>query len=113
MDDCIFCKIIKKEVPSTLVYENEHIYAFRDIHPQAKTHILVVTKKHISSLMETNIGAEMLKHLLEAIKEITKKEKIDLSGFRIVTNNGPDAGQTVFHLHFHVLGGEKLSDKMA
>jgi histidine triad (HIT) family protein len=113
MDDCIFCKIIKKEIPSTFVYENEHIYAFRDIHPQAKKHILVIPKKHISSVMEANLGAEMLKHIFDGIKEITKQEKIDLTGFRITTNNGPDAGQTVFHLHFHVLGGEILSDKMA
>jgi histidine triad (HIT) family protein len=113
MNDCIFCKIIKKEIPSTAVYENEHVYAFRDIHPQAKHHILLVPKQHVGSVMETNTNSETLKHIFDAVKEVAKKEKIDSSGFRITTNNGPDAGQTVFHLHFHILGGEKLSDKMA
>jgi len=113
MSDCIFCKIIKKEIPSATVYENENIYAFRDIHPQAKHHILIVPKKHISSVVETNTSSETLKHMFDAVKEIAKQEKIETSGFRVTVNNGPDAGQTVFHLHFHLLGGEKLSDKMA
>ena len=113
MNDCIFCKIIKKEIPSTVVYEDKNVYAFRDIHPQAKQHILVVPKKHISSVMETDTNSETLKQIFEAIKEITKQEKIDSSGFRVTANNGPDAGQTVFHLHFHLFGGERLSDKMA
>ena len=113
MSDCIFCKIIKKEIPSTAVYENEHVYAFRDIHPQAKHHILVVPKEHVNSVMETNTGSGTLKHMFDAIKEITKQQKIDTNGFRVTVNNGPDAGQTVSHLHFHILGGERLSDKMA
>ena len=113
MSDCLFCKIIKKEIPSTFVYENENVYAFRDIHPQAKQHILVVPKKHITSIMETDTSSQTLKQVCDAIKEIAKQERIDLSGFRITINNGPDAGQTVFHLHFHLLGGERLSDKMA
>ena len=113
MKDCIFCKIIKKEIPSTVVYEDQNVYAFRDIHPQAKQHILVIPKKHISSVMETDTNSETLKQIFDAIKEITKQENIDSSGFRVTTNNGPDAGQTVFHLHFHLFGGERLSDKMA
>ena len=113
MSDCLFCKIIKKEIPSNVVYENENVYAFRDIHPQAKYHILVIPKKHVSSVTEIDTGSETLKNIFDAIKEITKQEKIDSTGFRVITNNGPDAGQTVFHLHFHILGGERLSDKMA
>ena len=113
MSDCIFCKIIKKEIPSTAVYENENIYAFRDIHPQAKTHILIIPKKHISSVTQIDTSSETLKQIFDGIKQIAKQEKIDPSGFRVVTNNGPYAGQTVFHLHFHILGGERLSDKMA
>ena len=113
MSDCIFCKIMKKEIPSTVVYENENVYAFRDIHPQAKHHILVVPKKHVSSVMETNTGSEILKNIFDAIKEIAKQQKMDTTGFRVTVNNGPDAGQTVFHLHFHIFGGERLSDKMA
>jgi histidine triad (HIT) family protein len=112
MNDCLFCKIIKKEIPSTAVYENEFVYAFRDIHPQAKHHILIVPKQHIASVMETDTSSKTLKQVFDAVKEIVKKEKIDASGFRVVANNGPDAGQTVFHLHFHILGGERLSDKM-
>ena len=113
MNDCIFCKIIKKEIPSTAVYENEFVYAFRDIHPQAKQHILLVPKQHIASVMETDTSSTTLKQVFDAVKEIAKKEKMDPSGFRVVVNNGPNAGQTVFHLHFHILGGERLSDKMA
>ena len=113
MNDCIFCKIIKKEIPSTAVYENEFVYAFRDIHPQAKQHILLVPKQHVTSVMETDTGSRTLKQVFDAVKEIAKKEQMDPSGFRVVVNNGPDAGQTVSHLHFHILGGERLSDKMA
>ena len=113
MNDCIFCKIIKKEIPSTTVYENEFVYAFRDLHPQSKQHILLVPKQHVASVMETDTNSKTLKHVFDAVKEIAKKEKMDPSGFRVVVNNGPDAGQTVFHLHFHILGGERLSDKMA
>jgi histidine triad (HIT) family protein len=112
MNDCIFCKIVKKEIPSTAVYENEFVYAFRDIHPQAKHHILLVPKQHVASVMDTDTNSNMLQHVFDAVKEISKKEKIDASGFRVVVNNGPNAGQTVFHLHFHILGGERLSDRM-
>ncbi len=113
MNDCIFCKIINKEIPSTLVYENESVYAFKDIHPQATKHILLVPKKHISSVIDLDTNSLTLKQLFDAVKEISKKENIDISGFRLVINNGPDAGQTVSHLHIHMIGGERLSDKMA
>jgi len=112
MNDCIFCKIIKKQIPSAAVYEDENLYAFRDIHPQAKHHILIVSKAHIASVMEMDTNSEILKNIFEAIKKIAKQEKI-LNGFRVTVNNGADAGQTVFHLHFHLIGGERLSDKMA
>jgi len=113
MNDCIFCKIIKKEIPSTLVYEDENIYAFRDIHPQAKHHILVVPKLHIGSTMDIDTTSPTLKQMFDAVKKIAKQENIHSSGFRVTVNNGPDAGQTVSHLHFHIIGGERLSDKMA
>ena len=111
MGDCIFCKIINKDIPSSKVFENEHVYAFKDINPQAKHHILVIPKKHVSSIIDAD--TETLNNIFSAIKDITITENINNSGFRIVTNNGPDAGQTVFHLHFHLIGGEKLSDRMA
>lgn len=114
MEDCLFCNIIKGNIPSTKVYENEYVYAFRDINPMAKVHVLVIPKVHIASvngINETNI--EVLSHIFLAIKEIVKIENIEQSGYRVVTNCGDDACQSVHHLHFHILGGNKLEDKMA
>ncbi len=111
MDGCIFCKIIKGEIPSKKVYEDSNVYAFSDIHPQAKHHILFVPKQHISGLTELN-DKETLNNIFFAIKKVTKELGIDGTGYRVCANNGPDAGQTVFHVHFHVLGGQRLSDKM-
>ncbi|MFH1223959.1 MAG: histidine triad nucleotide-binding protein [Pseudomonadota bacterium] len=113
MNDCLFCKIIKKEIPSTFVYEDENTYAFRDIHPQAKTHILVVTKKHIASVDEITPSDNTLNNIFTAIRNIAAQEKISGSGYRASVNKGSDAGQTVAHLHFHIMGGGKLSGKMA
>jgi len=108
MTDCIFCKIIAGEIPSQRVYEDEHVYAFRDITPQAPVHILVVPKEHIESIAEiTAANSPKAAKCLEAIVEIAKSEGLD-NGFRVITNTGADAGQTVFHLHFHLLGGAKL-----
>lgn len=112
MKDCIFCKIINKEIPSEAIYNDENIYAFKDINPQAPIHILVVPKKHFSSIMELNDSA-IFNELCSAIQKIVKKLNIESSGFRLVVNNGKDAGQLVEHLHFHILAGKKLSDKMA
>ena len=113
MSDCLFCKIIAGEIPSTKVYEDDHVFAFRDINPQAPTHILVVPKEHIESvavLDETN--ADAAARCLTAAAKIARAEGLT-GGYRVVSNCGDDAGQTVHHLHFHILGGERLNDKMS
>ena len=109
MSDCIFCKIINKEITSELLYEDEHIVAFKDIRPKAPIHILVVTKEHIASLKEIEPKHEKLMfHAITKLNEIAMQHK--LSGFRTIVNTGPESGQEVFHLHFHILGGsEKLA----
>ena len=113
MNDCIFCKIINKEIPSTIVYEDDEILAFRDINPLAPTHILVIPKKHISSLIDLKEDDEMLiGKIYTTINKIAKQERIDEKGFRVVVNCGEDGGQEVKHLHFHILGGEKLGIKI-
>ena len=110
--DCIFCKIIKGEIPSSKVYENECVYAFRDINPQAPVHILVVPKEHISSVDEiTADNSALVAKIFEAIPEIAKAEKLD-GGYRVITNCGADACQSVKHLHFHILGGAQLGEQM-
>jgi len=113
MNDCIFCRIIKKEIPSNIVYEDDEILAFRDINPVAPVHILVIPKKHISSVIElTEEDALLIGKIYTAINEITKMEKIDQKGFRVIANCGEDGGQEVKHLHFHILGGKKLGTKI-
>lgn len=112
MDNCLFCKIIAGEIPSTKVYEDECVYAFRDINPQAPVHILVVPKEHIccaDAIDETNSMAAA--KCFEAIAKIAKAEGLE-NGYRVINNCGADGGQTVMHLHFHILGGVKLSEKM-
>lgn len=105
-DDCIFCKIIKGEIPSTKVYEDELCYAFRDIAPAAPVHILVVPKAHIASAADiTKHNSAIVSHIYEVIARLAKEEGLE-GGYRVVTNVGPDAGQTVMHLHFHLLGGK-------
>ena len=111
--DCIFCKIIAGEIPSKKVYEDDEIYAFYDINPQAPTHILVIPKKHISSMAEVNAeNIDTVAHLMKMIPIIAKDAQLE-GGFRIVSNAGDDACQSVHHLHFHILGGRKLSETMA
>ena len=113
MNDCLFCKIIAGEIPSTKVYEDERVLAFRDIAPQAPTHILVIPKEHIASVAEINEkNSAVVSHIFEVIAKIAKDEKLD-GGYRVVSNCGDDAGQTVHHLHFHILGGKKLNVEMA
>jgi histidine triad (HIT) family protein len=107
---CLFCKIIAKEVPSKAVAENEHAYAFHDIHPGAPTHVLVIPKKHITGLHEaTPEDAAVLGQLLLMARDVAEQLGLHEKGYRVVVNNGPDAGQSVFHLHVHVLGGRKLA----
>ncbi len=103
--DCLFCKIINGEIPSNKVYEDELVFAFRDIEPQAPTHILIIPKQHINSaaeIDESNSG--VVAHIFEVAAKIAKQEGLD-DGFRIVNNCGDSAGQTVKHLHFHLMGG--------
>ena len=107
MNDCLFCKIIAGEIPSTKVYEDELCYAFYDIAPMAPKHFLVVPKKHLSSASEiTEKDSAVVGHIFAVIAKLTKE--LDFDGFRVVTNCGEIAGQTVQHLHFHVLGGKPL-----
>ena len=110
---CLFCRIVAGEIPSTKVYEDELVLAFRDIAPQAPTHILVIPKAHIPSV--DGITAEnsaLVAHIFEVIPQIAKAEGLE-NGYRVVSNCGSDAGQTVPHLHFHILGGKTLALEMA
>ena len=111
--NCLFCKIIAGEIPSTKVYEDETVFAFRDIAPQAPTHILVIPKEHIASVNGvTAENSAVVAHIFEVIPQIAKAEGLE-NGYRVVSNCGDDAGQTVHHLHFHILGGKKLALDMA
>ena len=102
--DCIFCKIIKGEIPSSKVYEDDLVYAFNDIEPQAPEHILIIPKEHIASAAEINeSNSAVVAHIFEVAAKIAKEKNFD--GFRIVTNCGDSAGQTVKHLHFHMMSG--------
>ncbi len=113
MNDCIFCKIINKEIPSSIVYEDDEILAFRDINPAAPVHILVIPKKHISSLVDLEEEDELvIGKIYTVINKITKQEGIDEKGFRVIVNCGEDGAQEVKHLHFHILGGKKLGTKI-
>lgn len=113
MNDCLFCKIVAGVIPSTKVYEDETVLAFRDIAPMAPTHILVIPKTHIASAAEvTAENSGVVAHIFEVIAKIAKDEGLE-EGFRVVSNCGPHAGQTVHHLHFHILGGKQLSLEMA
>jgi len=106
--DCIFCKIIAGEIPSQRVYEDEHVLAFRDIAPQAPVHILIVPKEHITSAAELKPeNSHIAAKCLEIAAQLAKSEGLN-GGFRVITNSGSDGGQTVFHLHFHLLGGRPL-----
>lgn len=107
--DCLFCKIIAGEIPGQKVYEDDYVYAFNDISPEAPVHVLVIPKKHIQSVSHVEQGdIETLGNIFLAIKKIAMELGIDKDGYRVVTNIGENAGQTVPHLHFHVLGGRSL-----
>ena len=111
METCIFCKIIKNEIPSNKVYENDDVLAFNDINPQAPIHIIIIPKKHVKNILELN-DESLLNKIHKAIKEIVKEQQLEDKGFRLVTNTGEDACQTVKHLHFHILGGDKLPESL-
>lgn len=110
MADCIFCKIIAKKIPADVVYEDSEVLAFRDINPQAPVHVLIIPKRHVPSFMD--IGerdSEFIAAIYKAAQKIARDLSVDKKGFRLVVNNGPDAGQAVAHLHFHLLGGRRLT----
>lgn len=108
--DCIFCKIANKAIPSKIAYEDEAIFAFHDINPQAPLHVLVIPKFHIESISDLNeSNVDFLGKMVLASNKIAHDNNIDISGYRLVVNNGPDAGQAVNHLHLHLLGKRKLN----
>lgn len=110
MNDCLFCKIINRDIPSRLVYEDEAVLAFEDIKPQAPVHILLIPKEHIASLDEVSEEhAALLGRLLVKARDIARAKGLERTGFRVVLNTGRDSGQEVFHVHFHILGGRKMT----
>lgn len=111
MLDCIFCKIIDKQIPADIVFENDKILAFRDINPKAKIHLLFIPKQHIASVNELNEqNKDIIAEVFLQAKNIAKEQGLAESGYRILVNTGPDSGQEVFHVHWHLLGGNKLGD---
>jgi histidine triad (HIT) family protein len=110
MDNCLFCKIAEGQIPSKIVYQDEDVVAFEDIHPQAPHHILLIPRRHIASMADlTEEDGTLLVRLFMVAAKLAHKLGFDESGYRFVTNVGPDAGQSVIHLHFHLLGGRKFS----
>ena len=113
MSNCLFCRIVSGEIPSTKVYEDEICLAFRDIAPQAPTHVLVIPKEHITGVSSvTAENAAVAGHCIAVCAKVAELEGLE-NGYRVVSNCGADAGQTVHHLHFHILGGKKLNTEMA
>ncbi len=103
---CIFCKIVEGEIPNNTVYENDDFLAFHDLYPKAPIHVLIIPKKHIENFQETD--PQTMAGLTEFAHEVAKILGLDKTGYRLITNNGPDGGQEIMHLHFHMLGGGKL-----
>ena len=113
MDDCIFCKIVRGEIPCSKVYEDEHVLAFDDIHPMAPVHVVVIPKAHIPTLMDvTGDRTAVMGELAFAAQEVARRKGVDQKGFRTVLNCNREGGQIIFHLHMHVLGGRQLEDAM-
>ena len=112
-EDCIFCRIISGDIPSDTVFEDEEIVAFRDVHPLAPTHVLVVPRRHIESVNDLSANdAAFLGRMILAARHIAAQEGVSKSGYRLVVNSGPDSGQAVAHLHLHVIGGRSLKDRI-
>ena len=110
MDNCLFCKIAEGQIPSKIVYQDEDVVAFEDVNPQAPHHILLIPRRHIASMADlTEEDGTLLVRLFMVAAKLAHKLGVDESGYRFVTNVGPDAGQSVFHLHFHLLGGRKFA----
>jgi histidine triad (HIT) family protein len=113
MQDCIFCKIVNGIIPSNKVYADEQVYAFRDAHPQAPVHVLIVPRKHFDGLNEAGqLEQALLGHMLLVARKVARQEGISASGYREVINTGPEGGQVVMHLHMHVLGGRQLAGEL-
>ncbi|MGI6777494.1 MAG: histidine triad nucleotide-binding protein [Acetivibrionales bacterium] len=113
MEDCIFCKIIKKEIPSEIVYEDENVLAFKDIQPAAPVHVLIVPKAHVGSLKDINAdNVDIIANIHLAANKVAEEMGIYDKGFRLINNCGSDAGQTVFHIHYHLIGGRTLGAKI-
>jgi histidine triad (HIT) family protein len=112
MADCIFCKIIKGDIPCAKVYEDDAVLAFDDIHPMAPVHVILIPKNHIATLMDVDPGAEMAGRLIAAAQKVAQIKNVAESGFRTVFNCNAEGGQVVFHLHLHLLGGRKLEDQL-
>lgn len=109
MADCLFCKFVTKEIETEIVFENDKVLAFNDLYPQAKKHILFIHKEHTTNINElSEMNPNQFKDVFDAIREFTSSNNLSKNGFRVVNNCGAHAGQTIFHTHFHVLGGEKL-----
>ena len=113
MADCVFCKIIKREIPSDIVYEDDRVIAFKDVNPAAPIHILVVPKKHIENLLQVSEeDGDIISYIYKVINKIAIDNNFAQNGFRVIANCGKDSGQEVMHIHFHVLGRKKLGDKI-
>lgn len=109
MDDCLFCKIVAKEIDSDIVFESDNVISFRDINPAAPTHVLFIPKRHIASSNDlTASDGPLLGEMFDAVANVAEKEGV-ADGYRVVTNVGRDAGQSVFHLHLHLIGGRQMS----
>lgn len=113
MEECIFCKIIKGDIPSEKVYEDDKILAFKDINPAAPIHVLVIPKVHVQNVLEMGVeNSEIISDIFRVINKVAEQLGIDKDGFRIINNCGKDAGQEVMHLHFHILAGGKMGPKI-
>lgn len=109
MNECLFCKIVSGEIPSTKVYEDEHCIAFNDIDPKAPTHILLIPKKHYAAIHEIpKDKGELFSHIMQAVQKIVTEKNLQTEGYRLVVNSGERAGQTVFHIHVHILSGRDM-----
>ncbi|MBW2598575.1 MAG: histidine triad nucleotide-binding protein [Deltaproteobacteria bacterium] len=110
MENCIFCKIARREIPANIVYESENVLAFDDVNPIAPVHVVAVPKIHVATLMD--VSEDVMEDMMKAVQEVARIKGIDKTGFRTVINCNEDGGQVIFHLHVHILGGRKLSDDM-
>ncbi len=114
MEECIFCKIVKGEMPAEIVYQDEEVLAFKDINPEAPVHILVIPRLHFSALKELEDShQELIGHIFMVIKKVAREQNVEESGYRVVLNCGPDSGQIVHHMHFHIIGGRPLGPGLA